>query len=223
MIGDAKDAAVSAEKELVVELGADARDIVVPVSADDRVILNFSLTGVTPRTEGDALVLECPGGQCVYLPGAMENSGIVILADGRMLSVDELVDLLTQNREAEPAADAPQEVAATGEGETESGDENDAENQQSDSDSTGKSAVLLGGEHTYADNAGDLTGSIDRLGHLGRFFWANGTKGERTDFALHQEGFPRPKSDGVLPDDGGNHPKPLLMDVSLSTGPQHLS
>ena len=43
MIGDAKDAAVSAGKELVVELGADARDVIVPVSSDDKVILNFPL------------------------------------------------------------------------------------------------------------------------------------------------------------------------------------
>ena len=235
MMGDAKDAAVSAEKELVVELGTDARDIIVPVSHDDKVILNFPLSGVTSRTEGNALVLECPGGQCIYLPGAMESNGVVILADGRILNVGELIDLLTQNQEEEPAADAPQEVAAEGEGEgeTKNEEERETEGQQSESDSSGthKSDIVLGGEHTYADDAGNPIDSIDRFGDLGRTFWSPGQEGERTALGLRQEGSPRLKADAPLPDNVDDHtnpppdeePKPLFMDVSLSTGPQHLS
>ena len=106
MEGNSKEVAVSTTKERVVELVADVRDIIVPVSSEEKIILNFSLSGVTSRTEGNALVLECPGGQCVYLPGAMENGGVITLMDGRVLTADELVDLL-QNQTEDPAAGAP--------------------------------------------------------------------------------------------------------------------
>ena len=46
-------------------------------------------------------MLECPGGQCVYLSGALENTGAaIVLADGRVLTVDALMDLLANPAQA---------------------------------------------------------------------------------------------------------------------------
>ena len=226
MEGNSKEVAVSTTKERVVELVADVRDIIVPVSSEEKIILNFSLSGVTSRTEGNALVLECPGGQCVYLPGAMENGGVITLMDGRVLTADELVDLL-QNQTEDPAAGAPQQVAMLSESES----ERDSQEQRPDSDADSnsdneeKNAVLSSGSNNYQDDAGSFLHSIDRLGHLDRDFWSNSPEGEPSTFSIHQEGFLRPGS-AARPDDNAQPPPheddPRLMDVSLSTGPQHL-
>ena len=56
MEGNSKEVAVSTTKERVVELVADVRDIIVPVSSEEKIILNFSLSGVTSRTEGNVYI-----------------------------------------------------------------------------------------------------------------------------------------------------------------------
>ncbi len=226
MKGNIQDNANSTPKERIVEL-VDNHDINIPVSPDETILLNFPLTGVNVRREGADLMLDCPDGQCVHLVGAGNNGGTVVsLMDGRVLTVDGLVDLLMETREdTAPAAnvdvaDATSALDAENANPLQSQD-NDSDNDtdaNTDGDTAKDQAFISTGSHIYHDDAGGLIGSIDALGSLGRNFWAAGHDAERTAFSLRQDAMARANSNDPAPD----VPRPLFMDISLSTGPQHL-
>ena len=92
------------QKVLQVNFSEKDQHITVPVAPEEHIFLNFSLKGVSSRLEGGVLVLELPGGQCIYLHGAVaKGGGLIMLSSGKLVSAEDFLELQAQgkNRDAE--------------------------------------------------------------------------------------------------------------------------
>lgn len=91
-------------KSRLVDLPEKDHHITIALAPEENLVLNFPLDGVTSRSEGDTLVLECSDGQCIYLPGAFANGGgLIMLSNGKLVTIDDLLELQAQKQSLDTA------------------------------------------------------------------------------------------------------------------------